>query len=372
MKFADIPGHDATKQSLRRLADAGRLPHAILLSGPAGIGKLAMARALAQYVHCTNRTNGDSCGQCAACRQHESFNFPDMHYDYPIVKGKLKNPLSSDYYDNWKELMRRGLYAGNEAWLEVLDAGNSQPVIYVSQSQDLLAKASLSTYGAEKKIFLIWQPEKMNPEAANKLLKVIEEPFADTLFILVSDAPQLILPTIFSRTQRFRMSPLREEEIMQMLLDRGIEPTEAIEAARIASGRPAKALEAAGHAHEPEKFAELFQELMRMAYSRNVKVLKDRSEAAAAFGREKTRRYLAYIASQIRENFIYNIGEPTLNRMRDAEQQFSVRFSPFINERNVEQMMKETTRAANDIERNANSKIVLFDLYLKFMTLLRI
>lgn len=372
MRFADIPGHEATKQSLRRLADAGKLPHAILLSGPRGIGKLAMARALAQYVHCANRTNGDSCGKCASCRQHESFNFPDMHYDYPVVKGKLKYPLSTDFFDRWKEFMKRGLYPGNEDWLEVLDAGNSQPAIYVSQSQDILAKASLSTYGAEKKIFLIWQPEKMNSEAANKLLKIIEEPFADTLFILVSDAPQLILPTIFSRTQRFRMSPLSEEQITGMLLERGVPEPEARDAARIASGRPAEALNIAGHAHEPEQFAKLFQELMRMAYSRNVKVLKERSETAAAFGREKTRRYLSYIASQIRENFIRNMGEPSLNRMRTAEEEFSVRFSPFINERNVEKLMEEVSHAANDIERNANSKIVLFDLYLKIMTLLRI
>ncbi len=202
MKFSEIAGHNETIRALRSIVDAGKIPHAIMLSGISGIGKFRLARALAQYIHCQNHVNGDSCGVCPSCKQHQNLNNPDIHFIYPVIKrdGIL---ISKDLADCWKEMMTEWSYMPPEKWNEIIQAGNSRPAIYVTESEDIIARASLSAYQENFKIFLMWLPEKMRPEAANKLLKIIEEPYDDTIFILVSNDDSKVLPTIFSRTNGF-------------------------------------------------------------------------------------------------------------------------------------------------------------------------
>ncbi len=371
MRFADIPGHQKEKTALAAAADSGRVPHAILLAGPEGIGKLALARAFAQYLHCENRSGGDSCGVCPSCRQHAHLNQPDVHYVYPVVKRKPK-AISKDYLEEWRTLLQATGYPDPSAWQYALDAATAQPRIYVDESAEIVRVASMSPLIKDQKIFIVWQAEKMMEEAANKLLKVIEEPFADTVFILVSSEPQKILPTIFSRTQRFNLKPLPQEELTQWLQTaHGISAEESVEYARLSEGRPAAALALADLGQEPKEFADHFRTMMRTAYSRNVAELKRLSETAAGFGREKLKRFLSYVAAQVRENFIRNYGHPELNRMRAEEEEFSRKFSPFIHLGNVGSMNRELTRAITDVEGNANSKLVMFDLYLSMMTLIR-
>lgn len=371
MRFADIPGHEKEKAALIAAADSGRVPHAILLSGPEGIGKLALARAFAQYLHCEHRGGDDSCGLCPACRQHRNLNQPDVHYVYPVVKRKPK-AISKDYLEEWRNMLHTTGYPSPGAWQDALDAATAQPRIYVDESAEIVRVASMSPLVKNQKIFIIWQAEKMVEEAANKLLKVIEEPFADTVFLLVSSEPQKILPTIFSRTQRFNLKPLPQEEVALWLQSaHGIGKPESEELARLSEGRPAVALEYARHGQEPEEFAEHFRTMMRTAYVRNVAELRRLSEVAAAFGREKLKRFLSYTAAQVRENFIRNFGHPELNRMRAEEEEFSRKFSPFIHLGNVGALNRELTHAITDIEGNANSKLVMFDLYLSVMTLIR-
>lgn len=364
MKFSEIAGHTDTIESLRSLADEGRIPHAILLSGLSGIGKFRLARAFAQYIHCKNRKNGDACGQCPSCLQHQNLNCPDLHFVYPVIK-RDGNLVSKDYIDEWKEMLREWSYMPPEKWNELLQAGNSQPAIYVNESEDIIARASLSAFQEDYKIFMIWLPEKMRPEAANKLLKVIEEPFEDTLFILVCNDDSKLLPTIFSRTQRFNLLPLSQDDIQAHLeKSLGIEKNLAGAASRIAEGSLGKAEELTCHPDEIMEFSDLFKDTMRMAYGLRAKQLKAISEKAAAMGREKLIRFLSYCGRMIRENFIYNMRMPQISLMTPAEEEFSQRFSPFIHEGNVEGLAEEISRAAGDIERNANAKIVMFDLML--------
>lgn len=370
MTFKDIIGHKEIISSLRRLADSGKLPHAFLFSGRSGIGKMRVARAFAQYIHCKNRKDGDSCGVCPSCLQHQKFNNPDLHFIYPVLK-KDNTLISKDQIELWKEMLSEHDYMAPEKWNELLKAGNSQPTIYVNESEDIISRASLSSYQEEYKIFIIWQPEKMRPEAANKLLKIIEEPFEDTIFILVSNNESKILPTILSRTQRYNFKPLSEEDLKEMLLKKGIPSDMASDAARISEGSLQKAEEIACQPDEILEFSDLFKEIMRSAYALKAKKLKELSETAAAFGREKLIRFLSYCARMVRENYIFNFSLSPLVMMTREETSFSERFSPFIHDGNVEQLIEEISRASQDIERNGNSKIVMFDLLLLFSRLVR-
>ncbi len=373
MRFSDLPIHTRVAQSLRMMADTNRLPHALLIAGQPGIGKILLARTLAQYVHCTNPTNGEPCGNCPSCVLHRGINHPDMHFIYPVVKKESNRPvISTDYLEQWKNFLFDYPYMPPEAWTEALGADNKQPVIYKDESEEILRVASMSAFSSDTKIFLIWQPEKMNAEAANKLLKILEEPFADTLFILVSNAPGLILPTIFSRTSRFNLQRPTEEQIATILVKEGVAQDEAYITARLAEGNISRALTQSHSKDERKEFGEYFRELMRKAYTRDAAELKTLSETIAAMKREKSRRFLAYSLAMLRENYIYNFGISQLNRMTPDEAAFSSRFAPFIHSANIERLEREFSRAESDIARNANAKIVLFDLAIKLMSALRV
>ena len=370
MKFSEITGHKEIIDSLRKFKESGKIPHALLFTGISGIGKFRTARAFAQYLHCKNPQNGDSCGRCASCLQHQNHNNPDLHFIYPVLK-RDGFTISKDYIEQWKDFIDENSYMPPEKWNEFIKAGNSQPVIYVDESEDIIIRASLSAYQEDFKVFLIWFPEKMRLEAANKLLKIIEEPFEDTVFILVSNDDSKILPTIQSRTQRFNFKPLAESEIRELLVKQGVENEMAADAARISEGSLKKADEIACHPEELMEFSELFKGIMRAAYALKAKTLKELADTTAAFGREKLLRFLEYCGRMIRENYVYNFNLPMLVLMTKDESQFSQRFAPFIHDGNVERLSTEIARASRDIERNGNSKIVMFDLMLLLSRLVR-
>ncbi len=373
MKFSEIPAHSSVKSRLKQMVDTGRLPHALLISGPEGTGKLALARALAQYLQCTDRNGGDSCGHCPSCLQHRSLNHADMHYVFPVVKKKSEGLLiSNDYLPQWREFLSGRTFASWQDWLNTLDAGNSRPAIYVDEAENILRVANMSTLSSPIKVVLIWLPEKLGPDAANKLLKIIEEPWEDTRFILVSNNASAILPTIFSRTQRINLPRLTAREIESLLVEGySINPQEAQTLAHVADGNACTALDALDSQGETEEFASLFREVMRKAYSRDVKALREMADKIAATGREKNCRLLEYFTRMARENFIYNLAMPELNRMTPEEENFSRRFSPFIHSGNVEAMVSDMDSAASDIARNANAKIVMFDTLLRLIVHLR-
>lgn len=366
MKFSDIPGHQHVKESLTRLADSDCIPHAIMLCGPSGIGKMAVARAFSNYVHCRNRRDGEPCGECPDCLQHKNFNHPDVHFSYPIVKSeKLKRYVSADEIDHWKEMLRKYPSMPLERWLEIIEAGNAQPVIHVNEAEYIIRHESFAPFSSKYKFFIIWLPERLRPEAANGLLKVIEEPTEGTVFILVSDEEDKVLPTISSRTQRFNMGTLTPEEIAGYLRNRyGVSEYEAPDLARICGGLISRADELGQHSGENREFESLFREIMRASYGKKLALLRTLGDKAASFGREKLIRFMRYMGRMVRENFIYNMRMPMLQTMTRDEDEFAKRFSPFINHCNVEAIMHQIERAETDIARNANAKVVLFDFFL--------
>ncbi len=370
MKFSDITGHRNTIQSLRQLVDADRIPHALLIAGHAGIGKMRLARALTNYIYCQNRTpDGDSCGKCPACLQNDHNNNPDVHYIFPRIGGDKKS--TDSFIEQWKSFIDTNSYMPAEQWARAIDAGNTVPVIYRNDADEISRTAALSSYAYRYKTYIIWMPERMLPACANALLKLLEEPYPDTIFILVSNEPDKLLPTIFSRTQRFNLKPLTPDELTNALENVGTHGAEAKEVARLAEGNMIKALDISGEGGEILEFSGYFIKMMRLAYARNVAAMRMLSESIAALGREKNGRFLAYCTRLTRESFIYNLNVPELNVMTATESQFNTRFSPFINNRNVERIMRDTEKAHDDILRNANAKLVMFDFFIKLMIQLR-
>ena len=373
MKFSDVLCHETTKRRLQQFVDSDRIPHAILIEGQPGIGKFMMARAFAQYVHCENRKDGDSCGVCPSCIQHQTFNHIDTHFIFPIIKkGSGKTSISDDFIEDWREFLTENPYMDFEKWLLSLDNINAQPHIYVDESADIIKKLNFTAHKAKYKIVLLWLPERMKNECANKLLKLIEEPYSDTIFVMVSNDSKQILPTIYSRTQRLEMLRLGDEPIAKYLSQKhAIEYNNALSIAHLSEGNMNRAEKELQLTKENSKFFDLFVELMRLAYQRKISDLKRWSNDIASLGREQSMQFLAYSQRLIRENFIYNLNERELNYMNDKESQFSVNFARFITEINVQKLIEVMNKAQIDIMGNANAKIVFFDLSVKVILLLK-
>ncbi len=373
MKFSDIPAHEAAKKRIRTMVDADRIPHAILLEGPAGIGKFALARATAQYIHCENRTNGDSCGKCPSCIQHASFNHIDTHFVFPIVKKKSGSPsYCDDFIEEWRSFITENPYMDFQQWMSYLDSPNTQPLIYVDESDALIHKLSFTTHNSKYKIALVWLPERLHISAANKLLKQIEEPFSDTLFIMVSNNAKEILPTIYSRVQRIELKRLPDDVIAKQLISKyGLDNDDAIAMAHLAEGNMIRAKNSLNQSSENHHFLQLFMALMRLAYQRHVKELKEWATDIAALGRETELRFLEFCMRLIRENFIMNLHVAPLNYMTKDEAAFASNFARFVNERNVLKITDELNKAAIDIAGNGNAKIVLFDLAVRMILLIK-
>ncbi|MCI5664413.1 MAG: DNA polymerase III subunit [Mediterranea sp.] len=371
--FDDVIGQEEAKKRLRQEVAEGRIPHAQLFCGPAGAGKLPLALAYARYLSCPHRTAQDACGVCPSCVKWEKLVHPDVHFVFPIVRNaKAKKEVCDDYIVAWRRLLTGSTYFGLNHWLDEMDAENGQPLIYAKESDEITRKLSLKSSEGGYKIALIWLPEKLHEVCANKLLKLLEEPPAQTLFLLVSEAPEMLLTTIISRTQRFNVPCINETEITQALTRRfGLQAADAQNVAHLANGNFVKALETIHLSEENKLFFDLFVSLMRLSYQRKIKEMKQWSEQLAGMGRERQKNFLMYCQRMIRENFIFNLHQPEMNYLTTDEQQFATRFAPFVNERNVMGIMNELTEAQLHIEQNVNARMVFFDFSLKMIVLLK-
>lgn len=373
MRFRDIPGHEDVKERLRAMADERRVPHALLLEGPVGSAKFMLIRALAQYIHCENHTpDGDSCDKCPSCLQHQTFNHIDTIYSFPVIKKAGKSTISNDCFGDFKNFITDSPYMDIEKWIAMLGNINSQPVIYVEEGAELIRRLNFTARQSLFKIVLLWLPERLKEETANKLLKLIEEPHPDTIFLMSSDNSRAILPTIYSRVQRITVSRYSDDEIKHFLTaSYPVSETDAETLARLSSGNVIEALSLVDISRMRQQFLDYFIELMRKAYQRKIGLLRLWSNDVAALGREQIIKFLDYASRLIRENFILNLHVDQLNYLTEDERKFSVNFARFINERNVLKMFEVLNKAREDIAGNANPKIVLFDLAVKTILLIK-
>ena len=371
MFFKDVIGQEEAKQRLIREAKKGKIAHARLFCGPEGIGKLPLAIAYARYLSCNNPGEKDACGICPSCVKFNKLAHPDLHFVFPVIKKKSKDTVSDDFITEWRELLSQTPYFNLNIWLEEMGAENQQAQIYVKESDEIIRKLSLKSSQGGYKIMIIWLPEKMNVECSNKLLKLLEEPPSQTIFLLVSEEPDMLLTTIQSRTQRFALYGIEEKYITERLKNQyGLQEKDAISIGHRSEGNFLKALECIHLSEENKLFFDLFVSLMRLSYQRKIREMKQWSETLAAMGREKQKHFLSYCQRLVRENFISNFQDPSLNFMNEEEQNFSKRFAPYINEKNVMGIMDELSEAQRHIEQNVNARMVFFDFSLKMIVLL--
>ncbi len=370
MQFKAIIGQEDLKGQLIKSVREGRVPHAQLFTGPTGVGKLQLAIAYAQYLACPNRTETDSCGTCPSCLQYQKLQHPDLHFAFPIIKDDSRD-VCDDFAAEWRDIILTQGYFDLEDWHKALGVETKQSMIYEKESSEILRKLSLKAFGDGYKVMIIWQPEKMNATCANKLLKLLEEPPEKTLFLLVSEHPEQLLTTILSRVQQIRVPRLSESELTDLF---------GANIAHIANGSYLAAKKIVESESERGKFFDQFVALMRNAW--NVGHKKDYASlqalrkwsleiADSKVGRERQKAFLQYAQQQVRENYIYNLAHHEMNYQTEKESQFSTRFAPFINEKNVEPLMKELEKAEIQIGQNGNAKIIFFDLCLQMIVLIK-
>lgn len=371
MQFKEIIGQAEIKEQLLDSVRRGVVPHARLICGSKGIGKLPLAMAYAQFLNCLEPQENDSCGKCSSCIKYNNLAHPDLHFVFPIVK-KDKKEVCDDYIVDWRTFVKESPYFGLNNWLAYIGAENAQGMIYAKESEEIIRKLSLKIYQAKYKTMIIWLPEKMHEACANKLLKIIEEPFDNTVFILVSDNPDQIITTIQSRCQRLNVHSINQEDIAFALESNfNISESNAKEVAHIANGSYLKALETISLNEEHKFFFNLFVQMMRSSYARNIKDIKNIANELASIGREPQKNFIVYSQRMIREYFISNLNNADMVYLNQEESTFGNRFAPFINEKNIIDFSAELTLAERHIEQNVNSKMVFFDLCLKITMLLK-
>ena len=365
MKFADIIGHDSLKARLKAQIDAGRVSHAQLFTGDAGYGSLPLALAYVQYLFCPNRHDGDSCGECPSCRQIEALAHPDLHMVFPVNKREKKTGeavISDMFIEKWRDIWQRngGIFSADE-WYADLDLGKTMKgLISAKESEEIIRKLQFKSYSSEYKAMIIWLPEAMNQEAANKILKILEEPWDKTLFILVSEHPELLLQTITSRTQEVSVGRIDVATLEGVALREGKPQDEAHNIARLAGGSILELRELLrGETDESRAQSfELFTRLMRLSYNDKHLELFEWADDIAALTREGQRQFFLHAVRLLRESYMLHAGLGTISYLWGEERAFCTKFAPFIGNQNIEILVEEIERAMLQIQQNGSPRIV--------------
>jgi len=373
MQFSEIPGNASEKKSLLFEAKENRVSHAQLFLGQEGTAKLPLALAFSAYLLCDNPGATDSCGICDNCEKVKRLVHPDLHFVFPVVISKEEKVASSDdRLKQWNEFVLKNPYFDINTWQQHLDELGKNAVIGVEESRHILQKLSLKSYSGKYKIMIIWLPEKMNTQAANKLLKMLEEPPDDTLFLLLSDSIETILPTIISRTQIIKINLFETDDIAYYLENKfAADKTVAYSIAGLAQGNMVEAIQMISGDENQHIYFDFFVRMMRTAYAANAFELMTVAEDLAGLEKEQQKNFLKYGLHLFRESIILNYMKGELVVLRNEERAFLEKFAKFINNQNITELNEEFNTAHYHLERNANAKILFTDLMIKLTKLIK-
>ena len=373
MYFRDIIGLTDIKKHLIESVQKGYVPHARMLYGAEGIGKLPLAIAYARYLNCANPTESDACGKCSSCSKFDKLAHPDLHFAFPMVQKRAEKLLVCDnYLPQWRSFLSENTYFSLNTWLQYINAKNAQGMIYAQESEEIIRKLNLKIYEAKYKIMIVWLPEKMNLECANKLLKMIEEPPVHTIFLLISEDLDKVIPTIRSRCQPIYIRPIEQSEMIGAIQNNyNLNLSDAQSVAHIANGSYFKAIELIESNEESQFLLNLFNRMMSASFSKKIKAIKEVADELSKTGREIQKSFLVYSLRMFREYFINNLNVPELVYLNRDEERLGNQYSSAIHEGNIEVLTHEFSLAHRQIEQNGNARIIFLDLCLKLTMLIK-
>lgn len=379
MLFSEILGQSHLKKHLTNTVDSGRIPHAQMFVGPEGSGTLPMAIAYARYILCQNK-NGENTGGDSACNlKFEHLSHPDIHFIYPTVTtSKIKSkPKSLDFVKEWRDFLNDNPYGSLFDWYQILGVDNKQGIIRVDDASEIVKTLSLKSYEGGYKVMIVWMADKLNADASNKLLKILEEPTDKTVFILIVENEGEILQTIHSRCQKLYFSGIPEQIIADSLINKNLaNEIKAKKTAHQAQGNYNKALKLLDENHEDLPFENWFVVWVRAAFrakgrAETIFDLLNWSETIAKEGRETQKKFLSYCIEMFRQSLLLNYQTNQLVYMEPQTENFKLEnFAPFIHGNNISDIYNEINTAIYHIERNGNSKIILTDLSIKLTRLI--
>jgi DNA polymerase-3 subunit delta' len=371
MQFTRVIGQDQVRENLIEMVRQNRLSHALLFLGHEGSGALPMALAFAQYVVC-ERAKGntpDSCGECAACMKAKRLIHPDIHFSYPVVPKKAGDkPVSSDYGAEWREFMEQYPYGNAYDWLQFIGAENKQGNITAQECNEINHKLSLKSFESGYKILVLWMPEYLGNEG-NKLLKLIEEPPADTLFLLVAENDSLILPTILSRTQLVKIPLPETADIAQALVDRsGLGAEQARQIAVLSEGNYHEALQLVRHADDDWQgvLRDWLNAVLKNGPVAQVKWIEEMSKS----GRERQKQFLRYFNHLLEQAVRLRYMDVAQLPMPEGEKDIALRLNKIADIGQQKAIIEELDNAAYYIERNAHAKMLFHALTIKLYHIL--
>jgi len=376
MLFKEIKGNSKVKKQLIEAVRNNRISHAQLFSGKSGSAKLAIALAYAQFINCENRTAVDSCSVCSSCLKFNNQSHPDLHLVIPVLKTKeVQKPVSDHFIRQWRDFITNNFYGSLNGWIDSFGTENKtgqQGTIYKDEASNIHNKLNLKNYEAEYRVVLIWMPERMNLEASNKLLKLLEEPPKGTVFLLVTENANQLLPTIISRLQTIKIVDFTEEDIVNHFGEQTLSLEKAKHLKNLTNadlGKITQILE--------DKDVELdlftdFSVWMRLNYKMDVQGTSRWVDNLSLKGRKQQNLFLSYAVKMVRECLIYNFASNTLLKTNENEFAFLTKFSPFIHEENSVMIIEKLEESIKAINRNANAKILFFELSLQMVKFLRL
>lgn len=367
MRFADIIGNGDVKRALASMADSGRVAHAMLLYENEGCGALPIALAYIQYLSCPHRHDGDSCGECPTCNRISKLIHPDLHFIFPVNSGSRLSssvkPTSEAYLPMWRELVLGNPYFMESQLYEALGIEGKSGNIAVAEAKYILDKLSLTSVEDGYKSVIVWLPEKMNTETANRLLKIVEEPPEKTLFVFITHAPEKVLQTISSRSQSFRVLPLSKSEVSDVLVKRfGFSEDDAVAAANVSGGSVGEALRDAGGKEEYSEFMDIFADMLKAVHERDLSSVLEASEQISALdSREKQKAFCGFAGNFIRKIYMTQQNMVSVANLKPEEEDFIVSAAQWFTPSFCERALACLDRSAALVERNVNAKIVFCD-----------